>query len=32
MESKYEEIRNLMFKLSHLGVWNFSQEGGFFIG
>ena len=21
-----------MFKLSHLGVWNFSQEGGFFIG
>ena len=32
MESKYEEIRNLMFKLSHLGVWNFSEDGGFFIG
>lgn len=32
MKSKYEEIRNLMFKLSHLGVWNFSEEGGFFIG
>ncbi|MDE5665227.1 MAG: SMI1/KNR4 family protein [Duncaniella sp.] len=32
MESKYEEIRNLMFKQSHLGVWNFSEEGGFFIG
>ncbi len=32
MESKYEEIRNLMFKLSHLGVWNFFQESGFFIG
>ena len=21
-----------MFKLSHLGVWNFSEDGGFFIG
>ena len=32
MKSDYEEIRNLMFKLSHLGVWKFSEEGGFFIG